>query len=234
MSYLSRFAHAVSAGSLVLVALEPSAAAAQTAERLRNATAALEALVKTPDDAIPQHILDRAEAIVVIPTLVKGGFIVGAEHGRGVMSVRDRASGAWSPPAFVAMTGGSVGWQIGVQSTDLVLLVMNRDGVDDLLRTEFKLGADASVAAGPVGRSAQAGTDATMTAKILAYSRARGLFAGLTVQGSTVREDRDANEEFYGRSLDTQAVFGLPVQPALPSDASTWRAALTRIAPFSR
>ena len=115
MSYLSRFAHTVSVSSLVLVALEPSTAAAQTAERLRNATAALEALVKTPDDAIPQHILDRAEAIVVIPTLVKGGFIVGAEHGRGVMSVRDRASGAWSPPAFVAMTGGSVGWQIGVQ-----------------------------------------------------------------------------------------------------------------------
>ena len=158
MSYLSRFAHTVSVSSLVLVALEPSTAAAQTAERLRNATAALEALVKTPDDAIPQHILDRAEAIVVIPTLVKGGFIVGAEHGRGVMSVRDRASGAWSPPAFVAMTGGSVGWQIGVQSTDLVLLVMNSRGASALLKSKVKLGANASVAAGPKGRSVEAAT----------------------------------------------------------------------------
>ena len=114
----------------------PTAAAAQGAERLAKATAALEELVKTPDDAIPQHILDRAEAVVVIPTLVKGGFIVGAEHGRGVISVRDRSTGSWSAPAFVAMTGGSVGWQIGVQSTDLVLLVMNRDGVDDLLNRE--------------------------------------------------------------------------------------------------
>lgn len=234
MSHLSRFVRTLSAGTLVLVALDPSPARAQSAERLRNATAALEALVRTPDDAIPQHILDRAEAIVVIPTLVKGGFIVGAEHGRGVMSVRDRATGTWSAPAFVAMTGGSIGWQIGVQSTDLVLLVMNPDGVDDLLKSEFTLGADASVAAGPVGRSAQAGTDATMGAKILAYSRARGLFAGLTVQGSTVREDRDANAEFYGRPLDTSQALALPTQPAWPADAIAWRTALTRIAPFSR
>lgn len=236
MSYLSKFVHSVSATSLALVALDPSTVAAQGAERLANATSALEALVKTPDDAIPQHILDRAEAIVVIPTLVKGGFIVGAEHGRGVMSVRDRTTGAWSAPAFVAMTGGSVGWQIGVQSTDLVLLVMNRDGVDDLLKSEFKLGADASVAAGPVGRSAHAATDATMNAKILAYSRARGLFAGLTVQGSSLREDKDANAEFYGRPLDSAQVLALPAKPApaLPAAVDAWRATLTRIAPFSR
>ena len=236
MSHLSKFVHSISAGSLVLMALDPSIAAAQEAERLRNATTALEELVKTPDDAVPQHILDRAEAIVVIPTLVKGGFIVGAEHGRGVMSVRDRTTGTWSAPAFVAMTGGSIGWQIGVQSTDLVLLVMNRDGVDDLLTSEITLGADASVAAGPVGRSAQAATDATMNAKILAYSRARGLFAGLTVQGSSLREDKDANAGFYGRRLDSAQVLALPAkpEPALPVAVDTWRATLTRIAPFSR
>lgn len=155
----------------MLVALAPTAGADQASEisRLQQSVAVLQALVRTPDDAIPEHILDRAEAVVVIPSLVKGGVVIGAEHGKGVMSIRDRATGAWSLPTFVQLTGGSIGWQIGVQSADLVLLVMNKDGVDDLLRSEFKLGADASVSAGPVGRSAQAATDARMTARILAY-----------------------------------------------------------------
>lgn len=203
-------------------------------ERLQKATAVLQELVRTPDDAIPQHILDRAEAVVVIPTLVKGGFILGAEHGRGVMSVRDRATNAWSLPAFVAMTGGSVGWQVGVQSTDLVLIVMNRDGVDDLLRSEFRIGADASVAAGPVGRSAQAATDALMGAKILAYSRARGIFAGLSLQGTTLAEDKDANADVYGEAHGSAAVFALKSAAAPPAAIEAWRTTLTSIAPFSK
>ena len=220
----------------MLVALTPPASAADAAsetERLQKSIVVLQELVRTPDDAIPEHILDRAEAIVVIPTLVKGGFVVGAEHGKGVMSIRDRATGSWSLPSFVAMTGGSIGWQIGVQSTDLVLLVMNKDGVDDLLRSEFKLGADASVAAGPVGRSAQASTDATMTAKILAYSRAKGLFAGVSVQGSSLKDDKDANGDFYGKEQSAREVFAMPTTPA-PEPATAWRNALQRIAPSSR
>lgn len=137
----------------------------------------------------------------VLATLVKGGFVMGAEHGKGLMSVRNRTTNQWSAPAFVAMTGGSVGWQIGLQSTDLVLVVMNRDGVDDLLRSEFTLGVNASVAAGPVGRTAEASTDALAGAKILAYSRARGLFAGASIEGASLRSDDKANERFYGRKV---------------------------------
>ncbi|MEZ5291052.1 MAG: lipid-binding SYLF domain-containing protein [Vicinamibacterales bacterium] len=236
MPYLSKFIHTVSAASLVLVAAAPAALAGDAnteTERLQTSAVVLRELVDTPDDAIPQHILDRAEAVVVIPTLVKGGFILGAEHGKGVMSVRDRATGHWSLPSFVQITGGSIGWQIGVQSTDLVLLVMNADGVDDLLRSEFKLGANASVAAGPVGRSAEASTDATMSAKILAYSRSQGLFAGLSLQGAALRDDADANGDFYGREQSAREVFAMPTTPAPPA-ATAWLSALTSIAPFSR
>ena len=231
MPYLSKFIHSVSATGVVLALVTPASAAdtASEAERLRKSVEVLQALVRTPDDAIPEHILERAEAIVVIPTLVKGGFVVGAEHGRGVMSVRDRTTGTWSLPAFVAMTGGSIGWQLGVQSTDLVLLVMNKDGVDELLSSEFKLGADASVAAGPVGRSAQAATDGNLTAKILAYSRARGLFAGVSVQGSALRDDMDANGDFYGREQTARQVFALPVTTTAPAAAANWRSALAAV-----
>lgn len=231
-----RLTRLVAAAGLVACAAGPALAddPKSVADRLQKATTVLQELVRTPDDAIPQHILDRAEAVVVIPTLVKGGFIVGAEHGRGVMSVRDRATNAWSLPAFVAMTGGSIGWQVGVQSTDLVLLVMNREGVDDLLKSEFRIGADASAAAGPVGRSAQAATDATMNAKILAYSRARGLFAGLSLQGTTLKEDQDANGDFYGKESGSAAVFAMPRGATAPAAAEAWRAGLTAIAPFSK
>ncbi|MGE0813988.1 MAG: lipid-binding SYLF domain-containing protein [Vicinamibacterales bacterium] len=236
MPYLSKFIHMVSAASLVLVASAPAAQAGDAAtetERLQKSVGVLRELVSTPDDAIPEHILDRAEAVVVIPTLVKGGFILGAEHGKGVMSVRDRATGRWSLPSFVQITGGSIGWQIGVQSTDLVLLVMNADGVDELLRSEFKLGANASVAAGPVGRSAEASTDATMSAKILAYSRSKGLFAGLSLQGAALKDDAEANGNFYGREQSAREVFAMPTTPA-PEAAAAWLSALTSIAPFSR
>ena len=125
------------------------------------------------------------------------------------MSIRDSKTGGWSVPSFVAITGGSVGWQIGAQSVDLVLVVMNKDGVNDLLSSEFKLGGEGSVAAGPVGRTAQAATDAKMGAKILAYSRAKGVFAGLSLQGSSLRDDKDANKDVYGRELSAREVFAM-------------------------
>lgn len=211
---------------------EPS----EESERLTKSIEVVRALVATPDDAIPQYILDRAEAVVVIPTLVKGGFLVGAQHGRGVMSVRNRRdTTSWSAPSFVALTGGSIGWQIGLQSVDLVLLVMNKDGIDDLLKSEFKLGVNASVAAGPVGRSAEASTDARAGAKILAYSRAKGLFAGATIQGASLRDDEDANRRFYGKSLKPTDLFEGSVPEGAPVAVQSWRAELkSAVEPGSR
>jgi lipid-binding SYLF domain-containing protein len=224
------------AAAFVAVALlgQPLAAADPENElkRLTKSAETLNALVQTPDDRIPEHILQRAEAIVVIPNLVKGGFIVGAENGKGVMSIRDPKTGGWSLPSFVQMTGGSIGWQIGVQSVDLVLLVMNKEGVDDLLSSEFKLGGEGSVAAGPVGRTAQAATDAKMGAKILAYSRAKGLFAGLSLQGSSVRDDEDSNKDIYGRELDSKQVFAMTTPPSpLPAEVTKWQQTLKTTAP---
>jgi len=216
--------------ALTLLA-SPIIAVAQTNEqkRVTDAVAVLETLVRAPDQGIPQHILERAEAIVVIPSLVKGGFIIGAQHGRGVMSVRDRANNRWSAPGFIALTGGSIGWQIGVQSVDLVLLVMNREGVKELLDNEFKLGANASVAAGPVGRQGEASTDASLNAQILAYSRAKGLFAGLSLEGASLRVDRDANKDFYGATISTDdMVRGIArTTPA----GNQWTSTLARLVP---
>jgi lipid-binding SYLF domain-containing protein len=211
-----------------------SAAPSEESKRITESIAVLESLTSTPDAAIPKYVLDRAEAVVVIPTLVKGGFVVGAEHGRGVMSVRHRQADDWSPPVFVTLTGGSIGWQIGLQTVDLVLVVMNRDGVDDLLRSEFTLGGNASVAAGPVGRSAEASTDALMGAKILAYSRAKGLFAGATLEGSSLRSDDDAIQRFYGRGVSAKALAERTDMPKAPVAARQWRAALVRSAGEAR
>jgi len=226
-----RLTRAAGAASLAALLASPCVfAASETDEsaRITESIDVLKSLTQTPDDAIPAYILDRAEAIVVIPTLVKGGFVVGAEHGKGVMSVRGRATQQWSAPSFVAMTGGSVGWQIGLQSTDLVLVVMNRDGVDDLLKSEFTLGVNASVAAGPVGRSAEASTDARAGAKILAYSRARGLFAGATIEGASLRSDDKANQRFYGRAVTPETLVSGTGAPPVPAAGGQWRTALTR------
>lgn len=203
----------------------------EEAERIAESIEVLQNLSGSADIAIPEYILERAEAIVVIPTLMKAGFVLGGEHGSGIMSVRDRENGTWSAPSFVALTGGSVGWQIGVQSVDLVLVVTNKEGIDELLESEFTIGANASVAAGPVGRSADASTDARMTAKILAYSRAKGLFAGASIEGASLRPDEDANRHFYGESMTPSQVFALSSSAAMPAAAADWRSAVARIAP---
>jgi lipid-binding SYLF domain-containing protein len=200
-------------------------------ERIQNSIEVLRELTATPDKAIPRHLLERADAIVVIPTLIKGGFIFGAKHGRGVMSVRDAEDRAWSDPGFVAMTGGSIGWQIGVQSVDLVFLVMNRKGVDDLLADKFTVGGSASVAAGPVGRSADAATDAKVASQILAYSRASGLFAGATLEGASLRADKDSLKAFFGRPVTLKdAVASVDKSVTLPAIAKTWRDTLRELA----
>jgi len=194
----------------VVVTWEPpryaAAQASDEIERIDKSITVLRDLTSTPDNGIPQYLLERAEGIVVIPNLVKGGFVVGAKHGTGLVSVRERNRNTWSEPAFIHMTGGTIGWQIGVQSTDLVLLVMNRKGVDDLLSDKFTLGGSLSVAAGPVGRSGDAATDAKVSSQILAYSRSKGLFAGATLDGSAIHADDSGNEAFYGRKNSLRSI----------------------------
>lgn len=199
-------------------------------ERVQESIETLNELTNIPANAIPQYLLDRAEAIVVIPSLVRGGFIVGGKHGKGVISVRNRTgSSAWSQPAFVNFSGGSIGWQIGAEAVDLVLLVMNKEGVDKLLEDKLTFGGNLSLAAGPVGRSADAATNMRLDAQILAYSRAKGLFAGATFEGAALHANDSANKAFYGRELKLRDIlFGTPATN-LPPIAATWRNTLSSL-----
>ena len=168
-------------------------------DRVKAASTVLEEIESAPDGGIPQEVLGSAECVAVVPTMLKGGFIVGARFGRGVASCRTPKG--WSAPAFFTVKGGSIGLQIGAQAVDLVMLIMNDDGMKNLLSSQFKLGADASVAAGPVGRHAAADTDWKLKAQVLSYSRARGLFAGLELSGAAIDQDKDATRQFYGRMV---------------------------------
>ena len=187
-----------------------SAVSAQTyseeAERIQQAVDVMQALAGKPDSGVPTSIFDRAQAVVVIPSLDRGGLFPGVESGRGVMSVRDPYSHRWSAPAFMSIWGGRFRTQIGLEATDLVLLVMNKDGIDDLLRDEFTLGGTVPVAPGPVDHRAKAASDAPGPAKILVYSRLRGVFEGVTLQGATLRSDQSADDRFYGRRLSTREI----------------------------
>ena len=168
-------------------------------DRVKAASTVLEEIESAPDQGIPEEVLGSAECVAVVPTMLKGGFIVGARFGRGVASCRTPKG--WSAPAFFTIKGGSFGLQIGAQAVDLVMLIMNDNGMKNLLSSQFKLGADASVAAGPVGRHAAADTDWKLKAQVLSYSRARGLFAGLELSGAAIGQDKDATREFYGRMV---------------------------------
>jgi SH3 domain-containing YSC84-like protein 1 len=182
-------------------------AAGENEERLSNAAKAFGEIMSAADNAIPNSVLDKADCVVIIPGMVKGGFIVGGQYGRGAVSCRGAGKAGWGAPAMVSMEGGSVGLQIGASATDVVMLVMNRRGMESLLKSKFTLGGDASVAAGPVGRAATAETDAAMRAEILSYSRSRGVFAGVALKGSSLRQDGDANKELYGREIDATDIF---------------------------
>jgi lipid-binding SYLF domain-containing protein len=177
-------------------------------DRLENCGLILKEILDIPDD-IPQDLLDKAECVIVYPSVLKAAFIVGGSYGRGAMSCRtgEHFTGPWSAPTMMALEGGSVGFQIGGQATDFVLLVMNDRGAHSILKSKVKLGGDASAAAGPVGRNATAETDITMRAEILTYSRARGLFAGVSLAGSTVRPDGDANARVYGKKVEAESII---------------------------
>jgi lipid-binding SYLF domain-containing protein len=177
-------------------------------KRLENSGLVIEEILNVPDD-IPQDLLDKARCVVVLPSVLKAAFVVGGSYGKGVMVCRtgEKHTGAWGAPAMYALEGGSVGLQIGGQATDFVILVMNDRGASSLLKSKVKLGADAAVAAGPKGRDAQAGTDAYLRAEMLSYSRSRGVFAGISLEGSTLRPDDGANEKLYGKDASAAAII---------------------------
>jgi len=202
------------AGALTLVFLSGSSISAakdkdeKEADRLQNAGTVLKEILDVPDD-IPQDLIDKARCVIVFPSVVKAAFIVGGSYGRGVMVCRTGKdmTGPWGAPVMMALEGGSFGLQIGGQATDFVILVMNNRGADSLLHSKVKLGADASIAAGPKGRDAQAATDVTFRAEMLSYSRARGVFAGVSLEGSTLRPDDDANRRVYGRDVTAERII---------------------------
>jgi SH3 domain-containing YSC84-like protein 1 len=185
-----------------------AASDAKEVERVKDAGEVLKEILDIPDD-IPQDLLDKAECLVILPSVKKGAFGVGGSYGRGVMICRggEHYTGSWGPPALYALEGLSIGFQLGGQATDFVLLVMNTKGARSLLSSKVKLGADASAAAGPKGRTAEGATDVVMNAEILSYSRNKGLFAGVSLEGSTLRSDGSANQKLYGKELSAKEII---------------------------
>lgn len=192
--------------SQISIARTPTNAKAQQ-DRLQNAGQVMQEILQVPDD-IPRDLLDKARCVIVMPSVLKAAFVVGGSYGRGTMVCRTGKdfTGPWGAPAMYALEGGSVGLQIGGEATDFVFLVMNDRGADSLLRSKVKLGADASIAAGPKGRTASADTDAYMRTEILAYSRSRGIFAGISLEGSTLRPDGEGNRDLYGREISAAEI----------------------------
>lgn len=203
-------------------------------DRLENCGLVIQEIMDIPDD-IPQDLIDKADCIIVYPSVLKGAFIFGGSYGRGAMTCRsgERFNGPWSAPTMMALEGGSFGFQIGGQATDFVLLVMNERGAKAILSSKVKLGADASAAAGPKGRSAEASTDVTMRAEILSYSRARGLFAGVSLSGSTVRPDNRANEKLYNKSVSAGDIIFKGVVP-VPTGAQKMISYLNKKSPKNK
>ena len=211
--------------SSILLAAVPlfagvGSASAQTKvdDRLKDSGRVLKEILDVPD-SIPQELLDKADCVVVFPSVLKAAFIVGGSYGRGAMSCRkgENFTGPWGAPTMMALEGGSFGFQIGGQATDFVLLVMNESGARGILASKVKLGGDASVAAGPVGRDASAGTDATLRSEILSYSRARGLFAGVSLEGSTIRPDNGDNRRVYGKNIPAKDIVLVGAVSAPPA-----------------
>jgi len=197
----------VRAAMVALLLANSLYAAPEYVERLKNATDVLGEIMQAPDSAIPQDLLDRSYCVVIVPGLKRGGFIVAARYGKGYVSCRNKSLVGWTAPGTVRIEGGSFGFQIGASETDVVMLIMNQRGMDRLFTNQFTLGADASVAAGPVGRTASAQTGAFLTAEILSWSRTRGVFAGVALQGATLRQDMSDNEELYGKPLDSREII---------------------------
>jgi lipid-binding SYLF domain-containing protein len=196
------------------------------ATRLKTAGVVFTEIMGTPDKGIPQELLENSECIVIVPGMKKAAFIVGGNYGAGFMLCRHASGTGWSAPAGIKIEGGSVGFQIGGSETDVIMLVMNKRGAEKLLSSKFTLGADASVAAGPVGRTSSADTDAKLHAEILSYSRSRGAFAGISLDGATLRPDHDANADLYGRKLTNEQIVNGKIKS--PASGSKLMAELNR------
>jgi lipid-binding SYLF domain-containing protein len=205
----------VSFSALALAADEPKESKAT--DRVQSAADVLNEIQSAPDSGVPEEILGHAECVAVVPSMLKGGFIVGAKYGRGVASCRTPKG--WSAPAFFLVEGGSFGFQIGGQAVDLVMLIMNNDGMQRLLSSKVALGADASAAAGPVGRHAEGNTDWKMRAQVLTYSRTRGVFAGVSLNGAVMKQDKDSTREFYGHMVTFKASLTGEVEPPLVANS---------------
>jgi lipid-binding SYLF domain-containing protein len=198
----------------------------EAAKRLDDAAAVFSEIMATPDKGIPQELIENAHCIVIVPDLKTAAFVFGGKYGKGYMSCRNKGGAGWSAPATVRIEGGSVGFQIGGSSTDVIMLVMNARGAEKLLESKFTLGAEGSVAAGPVGRTATAQTDAQMHADILSWSRSQGLFAGVALEGATLRQDLDDNAALYGKKLENRHIVTSGVRP--PQAAAKLLALLNR------
>ena len=235
---MSRFRSFLTAAALTVAvspfAMKPlSAAEENDIDRLNDAATVFSEIMDAPDKGIPQDLLEKANCIVIVPGLKKGAFIVGAKYGKGFVSCRDeKAKRNWSAPGAVRVEGGSLGFQIGGSETDVILLVMNKRGADRLLSSQFTLGGEGEVAAGPVGRSATAQTDAKFTAEILSWSRTRGVFAGVSLQGATLRQDEDVNKELYGKKIDNRNIVDSGIAP--PHAAEHLLSLLNRYSPHEK
>jgi SH3 domain-containing YSC84-like protein 1 len=222
---------------LALLLIVPSAAFAQRDEekRLEESGTVMREILSVPDN-IPQKILDRAKCVVVLPSVVKGAFGVGGSFGHGAMVCRrgPQFTGPWGAPAMYSLEGTSFGFQIGGQATDFVLCIMNDSGVNSILRSKVKLGGDASIAAGPKGRDAEADTDAYMRSEVLSYSRSRGVFAGVSLEGATLHADGDANEALYGKRLSAKEIVEGPASPQIPTAARVLVHELTKASPAGK
>jgi lipid-binding SYLF domain-containing protein len=219
------------AAAICLLTMVPAQPRAQNtsdeAKRIGDAATIFGEIMSADDKAIPEAILSKATGIAIFPSTISAGLVVGGIRGRGVISARGKDG--WSSPAFLTLTGGSFGLQIGGQATDIILVINGDRGLQNLVSNQFKVGAGASVAAGPVGRDAQAATDIQLRAEILSYSRSRGLFAGVTINGSTIRQDQDANQRFYGKRLTTKQILFDGLAGA-PEPVAAWKAALDKYA----
>jgi lipid-binding SYLF domain-containing protein len=206
-----------------------SGSKAEERERAQRAATAFQEIMSAPDQGIPQELLDRSHCVAVFPSVKKGGFIVGGQYGKGLISCR-RSQGSWGSPAYFTIGGGSFGLQIGGQAVDLVLLIMNRSGVDGLLQDKFEIGAGAAVSAGPVGRNTHVSTDVLLKSQIVSYSRSRGLFAGLELKGAVITQDKDANKDIYGQEVSAREII-VDGKVRTPAIIRVFPAALRKFSP---
>ena len=191
----------------LLLVIPSVALAGSEEEKVNDAADVIREIMESPDQSIPYDFLQKSAAVAIFPSVLKAGLVVGAEYGKGVILRHDINTGSWSAPAFFSVAAGSFGWQVGAQSTDLILLIRSERGLNAILKSEFKLGADLSVAAGPVGRKAQAGMDLWLQSEVWSYSRSRGLFAGIALEGARIHSLEESNEAYYGKKLTAEEIL---------------------------